>query len=46
MKWGVPDQEVDQKGLERGCAKILSSIQIEQEDTLDHSRWRKLIEES
>jgi len=38
MKWRVPDQEVDQKGLgERLC------INTVREDAMDCSRWKKLI---
>ena len=42
MKWRVPDQEVDQRGLgERLCKKTQGCIL--NRDAIDRSRWRKLI---
>jgi len=43
MKWGVPEQEVDQRGLEeRFCKKDCNAHKLNNEDAMDHSIWKKL----
>ena len=37
LGWRAPDQE------ERGCVKRLLSTQLNREDAMDRSRWKKLI---
>ena len=39
----MPGQEVDQRDLERVCAKRLSGSKLNREDDMDRSRWRKQI---
>jgi len=48
LKWRVPDKEVDQRGLlERLCKKTGMQIEkrLKREDSMDRSRWRKLIKD-
>jgi len=46
MKLRVPDQKVDQRGLgERLCKKDCQSCELNREDAMDCSRWRKLIKD-
>jgi len=42
MKWRVPDQEVDQRGL---VQKDCQARKLNREDAMDHSRWRKQIKD-
>ena len=44
MRWRVPDQEVDQRG--RGTEVVQKDFQarnLNREDAMDRSRWKKLI---
>jgi len=46
MKWQVPDQEVDQRGLEeRLCKKDCQARKLNWEDAIDCNRWMKLIKD-
>ena len=43
MKWKVPGQEVDQRGLEERLCKNCQARKLNREDAIDNSRWRKQI---
>jgi len=45
MRWRAPDQEVDQRRHgERLCQKIAKQARnLNREDAVDRSRWKKLI---
>ena len=44
MRWMVPDQEVDQRGLGREVVqKDCQAHKLKREDAIDLSRWKKLI---
>ena len=46
MKWKVPDQEVDQRGLgERLYKKDCQAYKLNGGDAMDRSRWRKQIKD-
>jgi len=45
VKWRVPDQEVDQRGLGEKLYKKTEACKLNREDTMDRSRWRKLIKD-
>jgi len=43
MRWRAPDEEVDQRGCgERLCEKDCQACNLNREDAMDHSRWKKL----
>ena len=45
MRWRAPDEEVDQRGCgERLCEKDCQACNLNREDAMDRSRWKKLIE--
>jgi len=41
MKWRVPDQEVDQRGLGEVVQTNCQVCKLNREDAMDHSRWKK-----
>jgi len=45
MKWRVPDPEVDQRELGGGCAKKTQACKLNRMDSMDCSRYRKLIKD-
>ena len=45
MKWWVPDQEVDQRGLGEVVQKYCQACKSHREDAMDHSRQRKLVKD-
>jgi len=45
MKWRVPDQEEDQRGLKGVGQKDCQACKLIREDAMDHSRWRKPIKD-
>jgi len=45
MKWKVPDQEVDQRGLGEVVQNDCQTHKLKREDAMDHRRWRKLMKD-
>ena len=45
MQWRALDQEVDQRGLGKICAKDCQARKLNREDSVDHSTWKKPIKD-
>jgi len=45
MKWSIPDQEVDQRGLGERLQKDCQARKLNREDAMDDNRWRKQIKD-